>query len=67
MEYIRRIIDDELNKRKQAFNAIHILLVLKAVEKQELQKKDVKRLLSIRMMKKGMDIWLQLKHRQDYS
>lgn len=25
MEYIRRIIDDELNKRQEAFNAINII------------------------------------------
>jgi hypothetical protein len=25
MEYIRRIVDDELNKRKEAFNAINII------------------------------------------
>ena len=25
MEYMRRIIDDELNKRKEAFNAINII------------------------------------------
>lgn len=25
MEYIRRIIDDELNKRKDTFNAINII------------------------------------------
>ena len=25
MEYIRRIIDDELNKRMEAFNAINII------------------------------------------
>ena len=46
MEYISRIVDDVIDRKTEAFNAVSIT---KDVERQEQQENDVKLLLNFRM------------------
>ena len=66
MEYIRRVVDDKLNKLEKAFNAINIIGP-KGCGKTRQQKRGVKLLSNFRTKKKEMDIWLLRKRRQSYS
>ena len=56
MEYIQRIVDNTLDKRKEAFNAISIIGP-KGCGKPEPQKSGAIRLLNFKMKKNEMDTW----------
>lgn len=57
MEYIRRIVDDVIDKRTEAFNAVSITGP-KGVGKQGQRKSVAKRLLNFKMRIKEMVILL---------
>ncbi len=61
MEYIRRIVDDEISKRMEAFNAINIIGP-KGCGKRERQKNAVRQSSNFRMKISGKAIWRLLKH-----
>ena len=65
MEYIRRVVDDEIDRKTEAFNAVSIL-VRKGVVKRELPRNVAKRLLSSRMRIKEMDTLLWQRRRPSF-